>query len=307
MHLKWLEDFIAYAETRSFIRAAEQRNVTHPAFGRRIKSLESWVGVPLIDRGSFPSALTSEGERFLEVSRLVAGELDDVRAELRQRRSRDGRVATFATGRTLARTLFPVLHAELERSHRGVQVRLLTTTVHDGLVMLADGVADLLMCYAGPDATVDVDFKDYEVARIASEALVAVTSPLSAERVKAGLAGGRSRTPYLAYDPIMALGRVMRDALDRAKLSRQVEIVFESDMAEAIHDAARQGRGLAWLPQRLVADDLTGGRLVRVETPVGDLPLEIKLYRKRRNRRSVVQDVWSSILRTGATDFISGL
>ena len=305
MHLKWLEDFIVYAETRSFIRAAEQRNVTHPAFGRRIKSLESWVGAPLIERGSFPAALTTEGERFLEVATLVAAELGDVRAELRQRRSRDGRVATFATGRTLARTLFPTLHAELERSHRGVQVRLLTTTVHDGLIMLADGVADLLMCYAGPGTGVDIDAQDYEAASVGSEILIAVTSPSLAERAAAGLAGGRPRTPYLAYDPTMALGRVMRDSLDRAKLNTRVEIVFESDMAEAIHDAARQGRGVAWLPWRLVADDLTGGRLARIDTPVGDLQLDIKLYRKRRNRRPAVQDLWSSILRTRGMDFTS--
>ena len=306
MHLKWLEDFIAYAEARSFIRAAEQRRVTHPAFGRRIKSLESWVGAPLVDRGAFPSTLTADGERFLKVARLVAVELEDVRAELRQQRSRDGQVVTFATGRTLTRTVFPALHAELERSQRGIRVRLVTTNLHDGLVMLADGAADLLMWYVGPGATAEVDAKDYEGVLVASETLVAVTSPASAERAAAGLAGGPFRTPYLAYDPFMDLGRVTCDALDRARLNGRVKVVFESDMAEAIQDAARQGRGLAWLPRRLVKDDLAGGRLVRVDTPVGDLALEIKVYRKRRSSRPVVQEAWSSILRKGLAGFTSG-
>ena len=40
MQLKWFEDFLALAQTRSFSRAAELRHVTHPAFGRRIKALE---------------------------------------------------------------------------------------------------------------------------------------------------------------------------------------------------------------------------------------------------------------------------
>ena len=40
MQIKWLEDFKELAKTRSFSRAAENRNVTHPAFGRRIKALE---------------------------------------------------------------------------------------------------------------------------------------------------------------------------------------------------------------------------------------------------------------------------
>ena len=41
MHIKWLEDFITLAQTRSFSRAAELRHVTHPAFGRRIRALEA--------------------------------------------------------------------------------------------------------------------------------------------------------------------------------------------------------------------------------------------------------------------------
>lgn len=44
MHLKWLEDLVALAQTRSFSRAAELRHVTHPAFSRRIKALETWAG-----------------------------------------------------------------------------------------------------------------------------------------------------------------------------------------------------------------------------------------------------------------------
>jgi LysR family transcriptional regulator, hypochlorite-specific transcription factor HypT len=36
MQTKWLEDFIALAQTRSLARAAEARFVTQPAYGRRI-------------------------------------------------------------------------------------------------------------------------------------------------------------------------------------------------------------------------------------------------------------------------------
>ena len=54
MQLKWLEDFVALAQERSFTRAAELRHVTHPAFGRRIRALESWAGTPLIEREAGP-------------------------------------------------------------------------------------------------------------------------------------------------------------------------------------------------------------------------------------------------------------
>ncbi|MEI8632051.1 LysR family transcriptional regulator [Vibrio sp. PP-XX7] len=38
---KWLQDFLTLAELKNFSHAAEARNVTQPAFSRRIKSLEN--------------------------------------------------------------------------------------------------------------------------------------------------------------------------------------------------------------------------------------------------------------------------
>ncbi|WP_315980356.1 LysR family transcriptional regulator [Aliamphritea spongicola] len=44
MELKWLIDFTALVEHGSFSKAAESRFVTQPAFSRRIRSLENWLG-----------------------------------------------------------------------------------------------------------------------------------------------------------------------------------------------------------------------------------------------------------------------
>lgn len=44
MEIRWLEDFLSLVETRNFSRSAEARYTTQPAFSRRIKSLEEWVG-----------------------------------------------------------------------------------------------------------------------------------------------------------------------------------------------------------------------------------------------------------------------
>ncbi len=68
MHSKWLEDFIALAQTRSFARAAEARFVTQPALGWRIKALEAWLGLVLIDRSSYPTQLTPAGEAFVDTA-----------------------------------------------------------------------------------------------------------------------------------------------------------------------------------------------------------------------------------------------
>ena len=65
MELKWLEDFVMLANTASFSRSAQARNVTQSAFSRRIKQLEAWAGAPLISRATIPAELTAEGRSFL--------------------------------------------------------------------------------------------------------------------------------------------------------------------------------------------------------------------------------------------------
>ncbi|HWT20922.1 MAG TPA: LysR family transcriptional regulator, partial [Variovorax sp.] len=82
MQFKWMEDFIALAQTRSFTRAAELRHVTHPAFGRRIRALESWAGTALVERGSSPVALTPAGESFLDNATQMVRGVESSREEL---------------------------------------------------------------------------------------------------------------------------------------------------------------------------------------------------------------------------------
>jgi DNA-binding transcriptional LysR family regulator len=64
MDLAWLEDFLKLAEEGSFSRAAQARNLTQPAFSRRIRALEEWVGATLVDRDTHRIALTEAGTAF---------------------------------------------------------------------------------------------------------------------------------------------------------------------------------------------------------------------------------------------------
>ncbi len=83
MESKWLEDFISLAETRSFSRAAGLRHVTQPAFSRRIRSLETWLGADLIDRTSYPTRLTPAGEVFYPQALEMLATISSTRSLLR--------------------------------------------------------------------------------------------------------------------------------------------------------------------------------------------------------------------------------
>ena len=77
MDIEWLEDFLMLSDLCSFTRAAQTRNVTQSAFSRRIRSLEDWVGIPLIDRDTVPPRLTVAGHLFRDTAREMVRQLQD--------------------------------------------------------------------------------------------------------------------------------------------------------------------------------------------------------------------------------------
>ena len=68
MNLSWLDDFLTLAALGNFSRAADARHMTQPAFGRRIRALEDWLGTELFDRSSHPVRLTVAGQWFQSVA-----------------------------------------------------------------------------------------------------------------------------------------------------------------------------------------------------------------------------------------------
>jgi DNA-binding transcriptional LysR family regulator len=83
MDTKWLEDFVSLAKTRSFSRSAQLRHLTQPAFSRRLRSLQAWAGVALVDRSSYPTRLTAAGTQLHAQAQDILQNLYHCRAQLR--------------------------------------------------------------------------------------------------------------------------------------------------------------------------------------------------------------------------------
>ena len=90
MDQKLLEDFLSLCRHRSFSHAAQERNVTQPAFSRRIRALEEWLGVVLFDRTALPVRLTAQGEQFLPVARDIVDRMAEARREFAAGNRSDG-------------------------------------------------------------------------------------------------------------------------------------------------------------------------------------------------------------------------
>jgi len=285
MDTKWLEDFVSLARTRSFSRSSEERHVTQSAFSRRIQSLELWVGVPLVDRSSYPTALTPAGRRFRETAEEALRQLDDARAGLQaDARPRNDSIAIAAL-HSLALAFFPGWLRMIEAATGPLHSRLLADDFHNCVAAVVEGDFDFLLTFHHPAAPVILDPALFPHRVVGADRLVAVRSPDLA--VAAG-----EPPPVLAYGPNSFLGRVAQTAEARAVLPDSGHVhVNENAMAEALKAMVLAGHGAAWLPRSLADRELGEGRLVQLGP---EIELGVRLYRKADHRRAAVNRFWEA-------------
>ena len=107
MDLDWLEDFTALAETGNFSRAAERRHVTQPAFSRRIRAFEEWLGVPLFVRGGQKVTLTRAGEEIRAEAEAMLRAMLRLRRVARECAVDETPTLHFAATHSLSFSFFP--------------------------------------------------------------------------------------------------------------------------------------------------------------------------------------------------------
>lgn len=296
MDHKWLEDFLMLARERNFSKAAALRHVTQPQFSRRIRALELWAGAELVNRSSMPMTLTPAGDTVLASSKLAVNALADARERIAQLGG-GGHWTTIFTGRTLSRTIVPLLLAKVRKQLGDVPVRLMTGSIHDGVIALEQGGADLLLSFAHPRLALSLDDQQFEGMTLAHDELVAVSRPLPKGQPIHALPGtAKKPAKALSFAPQLALAKILQDGLARGKQTFYLQVITESDFAESLHEQALQGAGLAWLPRALVAADLKAGTLVLAGLALEPIRYEIRLYRSRHASKPHLQKVWAAAL-----------
>jgi LysR family transcriptional regulator, hypochlorite-specific transcription factor HypT len=171
LEIKWLEDFLSLAETGSFSRSAQLRHVTQPAFSRRIRALENWIGAELIDRTSYPTKLTSAGEVFKEHAAEVLRELYDARAMVRGSHPIPADTLQFAVPHALSLGFYPKWQTRVERGFGAFASKLVALNVHDAVMSLVEGNCDLLMCYHHPQQPIQLDQHRYPMLPLGNETI----------------------------------------------------------------------------------------------------------------------------------------
>lgn len=291
MEVKWLEDFLALAQTLNFSKAADERNVTQSAFSRRIKQLEAWVGTSLIDRATYPSRLTEAGQRFVPIAEQTLQGLYQARRNLQHEEGNDARTVTLTALHTLSFTFFPDWLTKLSAELGPIvsNMRPDSGSMEENLNSLVDGDSDFLLTYQNLHVPMLLD-PQFEHHTLGAETIIPVSAPdkqgAPLHRVEPGFA-------HVSYQKTSFFGQLMAGALaTRLPTDNRVHVGSHSI---GLKSMVLAGWGVAWMPESLANAELADGRLVRAAEKDWDLAVEIRLYRSKENRRPIVKRIWETL------------
>ena len=293
MDTKWLEDFIALAETRSFSRAAELRYVTQPAFSRRIQALEAWLGSALVDRTTYPTRLTPAGDIFRAEALSMLAHLSETRTLLHGQDYVDAEAVSFAMPHTLSLGFFPSWVKDLEREVGRLSTKVIALNVHDAEMSLVDGGCDLAMVYHHASQPVQLDPSRFDMLSIGAESVYPYARCDEQGRAAYVLPGTPGQIiPFLAYAPNAYLRRMVDFILAGMTPKPLLDTRCETDMAEGLKAMLLEGHGLAFLPENAVRREIDQKLLVCAGREFS-MQMEIRIYCEfRKTTKEKVKAIW---------------
>ena len=265
MDLNWLRDFECLARTQNFTRASNERNITQSAFSRRIKALESWVGLPLVNRATYPVQLTDAGEQFLPVALAAISQLSESRQSLRDADRGDSRFIRFSVLHTISVNFLAARIENMQKKIPELRTRVVSDSLSTCCELLVEGAVDFLLCYYHHSVSPMINEAAFVRKDLLTDRLipVAATEPARANGWDLGSHDGPPM-PYLAYERSSFLGMVVENILERQTLN--AETIYVDGLVEAIKRRLLKGSGFAWMPETAISTELANGMLV----PVGD-------------------------------------
>jgi LysR family transcriptional regulator, hypochlorite-specific transcription factor HypT len=296
MDTNWLADLEALAATLNFSRAAESRNITQPAFGRRIKALEAWCGAELVDRSTHRLQLTAAGRAMLEAANDVNRRLERVRREIEASAATTA-VLTFAATHALSFSFFPAWMQTLGADASTLPMRLLSDNMNQCERLMLAGDAQFLLCHfraGSPTTLTDDAFRHVTLAR---DRLIPVSRRDGEGRALHRLPGTeQAPVPLIAFEESSGMGRILSSALADSRAPLNSKQVLSSHLAMVLKALAIEGKGVAWIPESLVTDELAPqGRLARAGTAEWSVDVEIVLVRKRARMPDLAERFWELV------------
>lgn len=299
MDIIWLRDFEALVAQRNFSRAAEERNVSQPAFSRRIRALEDEVGVKLINRQTLPLSLTPAGEVFLEQARIMLRTYQDTLERCQTIDAASGDVIRFATSQALYMTHYKTHIAPLVEQ-RGLDIDLNSTSwgADQFVSALQQNYCDVILTYWHPamDFLAPLEVAGCDYITLSHDEFIPVSKCDEGGAPLFSLENpGKKPIPLLAYGAVSALRFVLDHTLNQNINKPNLLVMNRNALAISVKGLIAEGFGMGWLPRSLCQKELDSGTLCIAGPDSYRSALEIRLYRLDTNTKKTLGALWDKL------------
>ncbi len=301
MDIKWLEDLLVLLEEKSFTRAAVRRHVTQPAFSRRIRLLEEWLGVDIIDRTTKPIQVLPIGTTLEESTRDLVNRLYSMRSNLQASALNHDRVS-FVVQHTLAISLFPALIQQVKQVFPATAYRVNPQNNNDcESIFLKE--AHLMLAYETAFRRFDFSNFAIDLIHLGIETLIPVVSANFLKRFDSEKSMLTTRIPVLMYQQGGFLSEALTNTcLPSVMRDYQLDVICESAFSASLKEMALADMGLTWLAKGIVRQELKTGKLISLEDELGSAQLDIVLLYREDNRSIQARQVFDLIKQQVSTN-----
>ena len=298
MDIIWLRDFEALVAQKNFSRAAEERNVSQPAFSRRIRALEDAVGVQLINRQTLPLSLTPAGDVFLSQARIMLRTYDETLERCQIIDAAGENVIRFATSQSMYMTHYKAYIAGLVEQG-GLDIDLNSTgwAADQFVSALQQGYCDVILTYWHPamDFLAPLDVSKCEFITLGTDDFVPVSKMGPQGPMHTLEPGQKKPISLLSYGAASALRAVVDHTLRQHIDGPKILVVNQNALALSVKAMIMEGFGLGWLPREMCRQELAAGLLGIVGDDSYVERLELRLYRDRDNSKPTLNKLWSDM------------
>jgi DNA-binding transcriptional LysR family regulator len=260
-----MKTFVRIAEMGSITRAARSLGLSLPMASRHLRWLEQELGTALVHRTTRQLHLTDAGQEFATRARALLCGIDDAKQALSPGPSLAGRVVVTAPNALGTYELSSIIPS-LALKHPRLRVEL---RLEDRAVDLVKEGVDLAIRAAAPPDRASLVARELAVYN----RIVCAAPSFLARHGTIDSLEALAKAPCVLH----ACGRAVWDfETPEGRKSITVDGPLRTNDVVITREAILAGVGVAWLPDYVIAQELSDGRLVRL-LPDAKLP-PIRVY-----------------------------
>ncbi|WP_108837166.1 LysR family transcriptional regulator [Tateyamaria sp. Alg231-49] len=282
MDMQWLDDVLALLEEGNMTRAAARRNITQPAFSRRIRSFEDWLGTPVIDRKTnridiSPALQSNEVE-----IRALMSRMKELRTKIAHHDAAASTIAISAQHAPVYST-FPDMALRARTAFPQVRFRVRPGNLSDCVALFLRGDTNMLLCYEAEGAMTLQFGPNVVRGKWGNDYLIPVVGGALRYTIR-DTGTLPSDTPAIVYPENSSFGALLhKRERPFGTQAHSANPVCETAFSSGIREMVLNGLGVGWLPFSMAYREIETGDLISLANRLGQEPLEVAVYADSKN------------------------